>query len=118
MAYMLNDNIKIFLITTKKWYIQCSLNDLPKFILTQTIYVYYIEVWCVSNYHKCNLHYFWFSKYLSTKFTSSSFMLCVHTKFPTYYVHLVFIKSKYVLKIQMSQDVPNSKTIHPLTSAL
>ncbi len=28
------------------------------------------------------------------------------------------MKSKYVPKIQMSQDVPNSKTIHPLTSTL
>jgi hypothetical protein len=45
-------------------------------------------------------------------------MLCVHTKFPIYYVLLVFMKSKYVPKIQMSQDVPNSKTIPPLISAL
>jgi hypothetical protein len=45
-------------------------------------------------------------------------MLCVHTKFPIYYVHLVFMKSKYVPKIQMFQDVPNSKTICHLISTL
>jgi len=45
-------------------------------------------------------------------------MLCVHTKFPIYYVLLVFMKSKYVPKIQMSQDLPNSKVIPPLISAL
>jgi len=45
-------------------------------------------------------------------------MLCVHTKFPTYYVLLVVMKSKYVPKIQMSQVVPNSKIIPPLIFAL
>jgi hypothetical protein len=61
---------------------------------------------------------FWCFKYLFIKFTWSSSMLCVHTKFSIYYVLLVFMKSKYVPKIKMSQDIPNSKTILSLISAL
>jgi hypothetical protein len=45
-------------------------------------------------------------------------MLCVHTEFPIYYVLIVSMKSKYVPKIQMFQDVPNSKTIPPFIFAL